>query len=244
MKLLFSDYDNTLCVDTNVSYLNLEAIRNFRRNNNKFIITTGRSYDSIMKEIKKYDIEYDYLSCTDGLQLFNKNDVLLKKRFLKTEAIILLQKDIEDKYQIKGKTTISVNDKHPQVLQYHYDVATLDNRVELLEDINRKLQYIDDVDSFMIDFSKTCKMIVIRPKGISKAITVGDVVTLEAVDKNDVFAIGDHVNDLEMLESADVNGFCRGEIREELQGKVLGSYESVSDLITDIKYEKVLTKKR
>ena len=56
MKLLSSDYDGTLNVFEYDIWLNLAYINNFISRGNIFVLNTGRAYDSITKEIDKYQI--------------------------------------------------------------------------------------------------------------------------------------------------------------------------------------------
>ena len=73
MKLLVSDYDLTFNVlDYDVRF-NVKAIDRFRKNGNLFFLNTGRSFESIKKEVLKYHINYDYLGCCDGNLVLNKN---------------------------------------------------------------------------------------------------------------------------------------------------------------------------
>ena len=77
MKLLVSDYDGTLKSNIRNLYLNICAINKFIQNGNKFIIATGREYESIKKEINLYEINYDYLICNNGLIIFDKDDKII-----------------------------------------------------------------------------------------------------------------------------------------------------------------------
>ena len=72
-KLLASDYDGTLFYTVEGLNINVQAVKEFIKQGNIFVLNTGRPYSSIKKEIDEHDIEYDYLSCTDGSLLLDKN---------------------------------------------------------------------------------------------------------------------------------------------------------------------------
>lgn len=93
MKLLVSDYDGTLNPNknnTSLLSLNIEAIHRFREQGNKFVLATGRYYESIKKQIDMYNIPYDYLSCYDGGVIYDNNGKVLNSTHLNTNEIVLL----------------------------------------------------------------------------------------------------------------------------------------------------------
>ena len=75
MQILVSDYDGTL----NPFYFkpifeqNIEGIKDFRANGNLFIISTARKPEQITGEIKRFDIPYDYLICSNGNIILDSN---------------------------------------------------------------------------------------------------------------------------------------------------------------------------
>ncbi len=89
MKLLVSDYDQTLTVgDINK---NIEMISKFVKKNNYFVIATGRNYKSIMNEIKKLEIPYQFLICNDGSIIFDKNNKEIYRNNLGKEKHLLFE---------------------------------------------------------------------------------------------------------------------------------------------------------
>lgn len=93
MKLLVSDYDGTLNPNknnTSLLQLNIEAIHRFREQGNKFVLATGRYYESIKKQIDEYQIPYDYLSCYDGGVIYDEHDKVVHSTRLNVGEIVLL----------------------------------------------------------------------------------------------------------------------------------------------------------
>ena len=74
--LIVSDYDGTLIDDNKLTTLDetIEMIKDLRRIKVAFMISTGRTYDSIKKEVDKYQIPFDFISCANGNVLFDNNN--------------------------------------------------------------------------------------------------------------------------------------------------------------------------
>ena len=53
-KVLVVDYDRTLFINNSDMLNNINSINKFRENGNIFIIATGRTYNSLKKEIDKF----------------------------------------------------------------------------------------------------------------------------------------------------------------------------------------------
>ncbi len=71
MKLLAADYDGTLKLGEEVTSRDIEAIRKWRQKGNLFVIDTGRSMQSILAEVRKYDIPVDYFITNNGGMVFD-----------------------------------------------------------------------------------------------------------------------------------------------------------------------------
>ena len=67
MKVLVSDFDNTLFTDD--YQLNIKKINEFVDKGNLFIIATGRNYNQLKSDIKGKNIKYSYLICEDGAKI-------------------------------------------------------------------------------------------------------------------------------------------------------------------------------
>ena len=69
--LLVSDYDGTYSNNDESIYLNNEAIEKFMKDGNTFVLSSGRSYTSLLKETIDYEIPYHYLGTNNGNCLFD-----------------------------------------------------------------------------------------------------------------------------------------------------------------------------
>ena len=85
-------------------------------------------------------------------------------------------------------------------------------------------------------------LLIITKKDITKKNTGIDIANIEKIPYENIFCIGDHYNDLEMLDY--FNGYTMRNSEEVLKEVSLGVYDHVSELIDDIILNKVYIKKR
>lgn len=84
-KILISDYDDTLFTDEITLKSNIEKIKNFQKCGNIFVIATSRSLWSMMEEIQKYKIPYDYLFVNVGAGIFDNKGKNLYVNYISYE---------------------------------------------------------------------------------------------------------------------------------------------------------------
>ncbi len=84
-KLLVSDYDDTLFTDEVSLIKNIEKIKKFQEQGNCFVIATSRSFTSIMEEVKKYQIPFDYIFSNMGAGIFDADGKILYSEFIPKE---------------------------------------------------------------------------------------------------------------------------------------------------------------
>lgn len=96
MKVIISDYDNTLYLHNNMEKENIlkknvEQINLFLKNKNIFILATSRDFQGINKEIIKYNIPFNYLICNNGAEIYDSKYNLLYLKKLNEKDIPILQ---------------------------------------------------------------------------------------------------------------------------------------------------------
>ena len=69
MKIAACDFDGTLFRDGVVSEADLEAIADWRRSGNAFGIVTGRGRNTLLRDVKRFSIPYDFLICNNGAMI-------------------------------------------------------------------------------------------------------------------------------------------------------------------------------
>jgi len=223
MKLLSSDYDGTLNVLEYDLWLNLSFIKKFMKDN-IFVLNTGRAFESIKKEINKYQIPYHYLSCNDGnLLLNNQNEIIYSTNMSIDINDLLLS--LKEKFPDIEIEPIIFQDK---ILEYQIITSKITN--EFLYELNKLCLYNDlSYKTFRI-LNK--RFIFVTDKTISKSTSINKVSELEKIEKCDIFTIGDDLNDLEMIR--DFNGYTFPWGKKELKESSQGICLSVGSLVKKI----------
>ena len=229
MKLLVSDYDQTLSMDDISIKFNIKKINEFRENGNLFMLSTGRTFSSIKSETKKYGISYDFLSCVDGTSLYDDNDTLIALTKMDSE-------DLKKSNYLKLKYGKSID-----FFDINSDNSLLpEERVITIKLLNYKDEIkniIEYFDKFLInsDYTVLYNSIYLKPKGINKSYTTNYIEKKLRIAKKDIFTIGDHNNDYEMIR--DYNGFTMWWGTKKVREYALKKYLTVSQLMNDIKNE-------
>lgn len=230
MKLLVSDYDQTLSMDDITIKFNLKKIKEFCDNDNIFMLSTGRTYSSIKEEIQKWNISYDYLSCVDGTSLYDSNDNLLFCSKLNAD-------DLNYSNQLKTKYESKI-----EFFDIDSDESGIpEERIIQIHDIHFK-NIIKEIKIFFAEhmnnsnYSYKFNCIYLRPKNASKSTTINYLEQKLNISHNNIFTIGDHNNDYEMIR--DYNGFTMLWGTKKAKEYALKKYLMLSQLICDIENPK------
>ncbi len=219
MKILISDYDDTLrplvrdsnnkvvlsnertITDVDSLNLNITAIKEFRRKGNVFVLSTGRPFDSIKKEIVEYDLPVDYLGCSDGSFLFNSKLNLIESHLFNREQEELIDEVISSLNGDFSKDDFGLD----FVSQYHMDITDMLEKDEFIAKFDKTFANVEFLDAYRLDFGYV-DWLLVRPKNITKITTGYDVLKhYPNLEKDDIIAIGDGANDVPMLE--EFNGY-------------------------------------
>ena len=194
MKVLASDFDLTLYVDDlEIVKKNVMAIRRFMKNGNLFGIITGRNYSDIKVLLNQYDIPYHYLICQDGAKLFDPMDYCFSTVSLSREDIVRIV---------------------PVLEEYHFDyylddgyneTTNMDDCVKVVGVIENRREEAQKVVDILIKegFYAYLSMyyINILDSSVNKKNALEKLLVHADCYKEDLYVIGDSVNDLEMLTS-------------------------------------------
>lgn len=194
MKVLASDFDLTLYVDDlEIVKKNVMAICRFMKNGNLFGIITGRNYSDIKVLLNQYDIPYHYLICQDGAKLFDSMDYCFSTVSLSREDIVRIV---------------------PVLEEYHFDyylddgyneTTNMDDCVKVVGVIENRREEAQKVVDILIKegFYAYLSMyyINILDSSVNKKNALEKLLVHADCYKEDLYVIGDSVNDLEMLTS-------------------------------------------
>lgn len=234
-KILVSDYDGTLFLNDDDIRINIQMIDEFRKKGNFFVIATGRSYESIKKQIKKYNISFDYLILGHGTVILDRKekpinfyaiDNLVAKNII--NSISSFKNNIS-KIRLYGilKEDININDE--SVTKIRILTKTIEASKNISEYINSNFN--EYVKSYVIDATEYIFTEIISIN-TDKGKAIEEILKYKNVSKENVYVIGDGSNDIEMIEK--YNGYGMINSDQCVINVSIKIYNSVSDLIKEI----------
>ena len=192
MKMLISDYDGTL--NKNEDYilkidlkLNIDAIKEFRRKGNIFVISTTRSYDSIKEEIYKYKIPYDFLTCNNGSVIFDYKDNVIYKNILSCNDLHKIS-DVLNGYDI---TYIDIYGKQVSIIDPDIVYASI-----------KEFWKYKKIKQELNDYKVVLRNLNIFIKNSSTKLDGANILK-EYLATNEIYAVGDSKDELELLQAYD-----------------------------------------
>ena len=232
-KILISDYDGTFYQNDLDIKKNIDKVTEFRTLGNLFVLATGRSYVDLKIMIDKYKIPYDYLILNHGALLLSKKLEILNVFTLDKELVGSVleyannNKDIYDVVLIdvfKKKVIDTSNAVKIMLKLYSYDNA-LDVKKYIDERYtNIKCYYEKEDNHYLVE--------IVSSKA-SKSLMIEKILVREELKKDNVFTIGDGVNDIDMIRN--FNGYRVINSCKELDSITNRVIDNVSDLIEKIK---------
>ena len=232
-KILISDYDGTFYQNGIDIKKNIDKVNEFRTLGNLFVLATGRSYVDLKIMIDKYKIPYDYLILNHGALLLSKKLEILNVFTLDKELVGSVleyannNKDIYDVVLIdvfKKKVIDTSNAVKIMLKLYSYDNA-LDVKKYIDERYtNIKCYYEKEDNHYLVE--------IVSSKA-SKSLMIEKILVREEIKKDNVFTIGDGVNDIDMIRN--FNGYRVINSCKELDSITNRVIDNVSDLIEKIK---------
>lgn len=225
MKLLVSDYDNTFelhyeNVDCNHIFLkNLKAVKNFMNKGNLFILATGRHFDAIKKTIDEKNIVFDYLCTNNGAEIYNKDLKLLYVLPIDDISLDKIKK-LNKRFQVFYRTPFNSN-----------YITSVNLYLENKQDFDFAKKYlIESKINCNIEF-KYPKIKIINNK-CDKTKIISVIKEHENIDDNNIFTIGDDINDIELIKK--YKGFSLTTANKKVQRIASKVYNNLYDLINVI----------
>lgn len=231
-KVLVVDYDRTLFINNSDMLNNINSINKFRENGNIFIIATGRTYNSLKKEIDKYNIEYDYLILNHGSLVIKKDKSTLFH--YKIDKNILFDitnylskykpRSVMYSYYTEDTNDINNPDISKITIGFQKDIETFKKvMMDVVKKYNNKLN---------IYFTQNYEIEIIS-KETNKSRAIDLLMKKANFKKENIYTIGDSYTDIDMIN--DYNGSCMEKSIDILKNnKNIKKYSSVSVLIKDI----------
>ncbi|MBQ7891167.1 MAG: HAD-IIB family hydrolase [Erysipelotrichaceae bacterium] len=230
IKLAVFDIDNTL-IDRTEGYIRPSVIDVFEKLKKKgiyCIIATGRTYNIIQKEV--LDLQYDYIICGNGTQIISNDKKIVYEVHIDKETTKLLMNEVKRNndrmsFEFKSGTfNIGIFELiHKNILsEINLDKELPTVGMGILEEENvqhyRNLfPSLDFIDAGMIHHYDVVK------KGENKKNSLIYLCEKLNIIKEEIIAVGDGVNDIEMIEYAEI-GVAMGNACDELK--------KIADIVT------------
>ncbi len=215
MKILASDFDKTLYIEEKDKLIkNIEAIKKFIISGNLFCIITGRNYSDLKILLNKYNIPYSYLICQDGAKIYNNMDYCINTVPLDSDVV----NEICDLLDSKD---------YPYYLDDGYNITNnRDDCVKIVVECNDEVMGKNIIESIRnnvdVYIYKSNRHVNIVSKDVNKSNSLNKLIELEKLNRNDIYVIGDDINDMEMLK--------------DFKGAIMKSHTEAIDDTSKIEY--------
>ena len=253
MKIGASDYDGTLFRQRTIAAEDVEGVKAWQAAGHKFGVVSGRDYGMLMPQLKYYGIASDYvvgnnggIICrADGTPLWQGRIPLrvlteivrepsvrrsfhfafsaVDRTFLyhEREGSWIMREAKEWDFpivKITEQDIMSLPQIHQFCLGYH-DPREAEATSEILNE-----KYGEYIHAYPNNGS-----VDITPLGVSKSQGIAKLLELMDWQDAEVYAIGDEINDLPMLEAYD--GFTVDTARDLIKEKSRAVYPSVGGML-------------
>lgn len=240
MKLIASDLDGTLFINSTITKADIDAIKAFREKGNLFVIATGRSINHAANELKKFKIDFDYILGVNGaLAVNDKLEVIYEKQMDETTVSkiqkILSRHDVKHYHLSNGLdfdiiTTSETFDENlitnKQIKGYYIETNSSDTALKLANELKNELSELG------IKAYTNQHFVAIGMEGINKGSGIAKLIELINF-KGKVYTVGDDYNDIPMFTKFESYGISSG-----FSGAIKfakNKAKSVSEVINKIK---------
>ena len=225
MKLLVTDYDNTLELHydftDNISILkrNIKAINKFMKKN-LVCIATGRHFDAIYKTLIENNIKFNYLCANNGAELYDGTYNLLYCLPIEEQDLgILIKLGYKVFFRNPGNSKL---------------ISSANLYFDNLKDFEQVKEYLDNnLTKSFVEY-KYPKIKVINEK-CNKLDIIKIIQDAEKIDNKSIYTIGDDINDIQMIKH--YNGYSLITAKEETKRAASKLYEELNQLIKEIDKE-------
>lgn len=234
-KILASDFDGTFFLNYDDMRRNIIEVDKFRKEGNIFVIATGRSYNALNDYLMYQPVDCDYYIINHGATVMTGNDEILASFSIdeKTKkSVVEYLQAIEPYFNTIAykelRTNVDINEKSISKIEKRF--STLDLAQKVCNQINEK--YGNKVVSYLMPASNSIEIVSAKA---NKAKAMKVITDMEKVKAKSVYAIGDSINDLEMIKK--FNGYCMQNAEENVKTLCSLRCKSVAELIEKIRFE-------
>jgi Cof subfamily protein (haloacid dehalogenase superfamily) len=241
-KLVAVDIDGTLLNDNKeLTKETKRAINESTKLGVKVVITTGRIIQSVKELIEELGLEgeEEYVIANNGCTIYNTRDYsLVYEKSLKDKNLKEVYKKYKRKetvievHTLNGILTEDISEHEHQINRYHdMEILQKDFQNDKIEDQKLVKILVKGDEKYIEELTKVVprelheKYAVVRSldhllefmyKGSSKAKGLEVLGEILGIKREEIIAIGDGINDLEMIEYAGL-GVAMGNAKEEVK---------------------------
>ncbi len=247
MKLLASDFDNTLWFFDHMKEEDLSAVRQFQKRGHLFGLCTGRPLKGVLKPSEDYDIQYDFYILLSGGLILNKDlEVIFEKKIplsiveeiyeiLDHQCMSIVYQDHmyqfgNEKLMKDDKVVSSFEELHTDevnAFSFHYQKDEKDKATVVKDMINER--YGEYVEAFQNN-----EHIDIAARGCSKGEGIKIIQNYFQLDDDMIYGIGDSWNDIPMLKTVK-HGYTFTYAPSDVKKLAEGIVETLKDCIEKMK---------
>lgn len=236
-KILISDFDLTLYTDRDSLLKNIKAIDKFRADGNLFVLATGRSINDLNKVLNGDYLPYDYLILNHGTLIMDKEGNVLNEKYIEEDivkgiydiACAYLPWICDKKIYSAVKKDIEFGSAPINKVMFDFKMVYHEKMQEFYNTVKKK--YGDKVFGYILKWDD-CDEIEFLANGVNKTSQIDFIIDKEGIPLENVYTIGDGINDKEMLLK--FNGVCMENSFSEILDLKLNKYKTVYDFINDI----------
>ncbi len=247
MKLLASDFDNTLWFDDHMKEDDVKAIHEFQNQGHLFGVCSGRSLEGIVNPSKPYHLEHDFYILLSGALILNKDkEIIFEKKipmtlvkdiyhFLNQKDMSIVHNDImykiykTKKHDYHGVYLESLDDlkvEDVSAFSFHYEK---DEIKKATLDTQKIIEHYGDV----IEAYQNNQHVDLAAKGCSKGNGMKIIQEYFQLSMDDIYGIGDSWNDLPMLNAIE-NGYTFTYAPTDVQKIAKKVVHTLAECIDDI----------
>ncbi len=231
IKLIASDLDGTLLnKDMEISKENLEAIKKAQALGVKFVVATGRPYvfTKVFQQVLQLDTPY--LMFNGGLVRKLSSDEVLSSSYLSKDVVLktltlleetktpyMVYQDNEVFYKPCNRVSylMKMGEQFEEKYRAKFTLASNFHELANKYDMNKVLVVEEDKEKYEIIYKKLKEIqndfdivrsssfyIEVIPKGVNKSMGLQKIAEYYNISPNEIMALGDQENDVEMISYA------------------------------------------
>lgn len=248
MRILATDFDGTLFRGYKITDSDLRAIKKFRAEGHKFGIVTGRYLATIIWEIERWEIPFDFLICCTGSMLLDEHRRIITEHTAPRAAVQALydltlafgghyfcvSKGMDMAWMDLGVPPFYENAK----LLLPKDLPTLDGfhetgtRFSDEETARRFVETVNREYSDRMTAHQNGIYVDICAPHTGKVSGLREMLAHFGASEESLFVAGDNLNDLEMLRT--FSSFAIDSAREEVRAAATFTAANTAQMIDTI----------